>query len=192
MGASDRPPALHRRQPQRVRFVRRLVGAVPPPITAQGALEHRVGDTTRMLDTWNMAAIRPARIEDVAAILAIDPESLGRAEDIAVLVRCESSLLAVEDATIVGFAGVKPGHFYGRDFLDLLFVGSAHRRQGVGRSLVRAVVERATTTRVFTSTNESNAAMRSLLASESWSQSGVLVGLDEGDPEHIFFRDSER
>jgi GNAT superfamily N-acetyltransferase len=138
-----------------------------------------------------MVEVRTARIEDVAAVLAIDPESLGRSEDIAGLVCFESSLLAIEDATIVGFAGVKPGHFYGRDFLDLLFVGEAHRRRGIGRSLVRAVVAGATT-RVFTSTNESNTAMRSLLASESWSRSGVLVGLDEGDPEHIFFRDRER
>src|SRR6516225_8122682 len=102
-----------------------------------------------MLDTGNMAEIRTARIEDVEAILAIDPEGLGRAEDIASLVRSECSLLAVEDATVVGFAGVRPGHFYGRDFLDLLFVGDANRRQGVGRSLVRGVVERGTTTRVF-------------------------------------------
>ena len=142
-----------------------------------------------MLDTGNMAEIRTARIEDVEAILAIDPEGLGRAEDIASLVRSECSLLAVEDATVVGFAGVRPGHFYGRDFLDLLFVGVAHRRRGVGRSLVRDVVERGTTTRVFTSTNESNTAMRSLLASEGWIRSGVLVGLDAGDPEHVFFRD---
>jgi hypothetical protein len=142
-----------------------------------------------MFDTWNMTEIRVARIEDVEAILAVDPESLGRAGDIASLVRSKCSLIAVEGASVVGFAGVRPGHFYGRDFLDLLFVGDANRRQGVGRSLVRGVVERGTTTRVFTSTNESNTAMRSLLASEGWSGSGVLVGLDEGDPEHIFFRD---
>jgi hypothetical protein len=76
--------------------------------------------------------------------------------------------------------------------VDLLFVGEAHRRQGVGRSLVRGVVVRGTTTRVFTSTNESNTAMRTLLASEGWNRSGVLVGLDEGDPEHVFFCDRKR
>src|SRR6516162_3488947 len=139
-----------------------------------------------MLDTWSMAELRTARIEDVEAIWAIDPESLGRVEEITSLVRSECSLVAVEDATVVGFAGVRPGHFYGRDFLDLLFVGDVHRRRGVGRSLVRRVVERSTT-RVFTSTNESNTAMRSLLASEGWIRSGVLVGLDAGDPEHVFF-----
>jgi hypothetical protein len=29
--------------------------------------------------------------------------------------------------------------------------------------------------------------MRELLRSEGWSPSGVLTGLDEGDPEHLFF-----
>jgi hypothetical protein len=56
---------------------------------------------------------RTARIEDVDAILAIDRESLGHteghAEQIASLIRSESGLIAVEDAIIVGFAGVKPG-----------------------------------------------------------------------------------
>jgi hypothetical protein len=39
---------------------------------------------------------------------------------------------------------------------------------------------------VFVSTNESNTSMRELLRSEGWSPSGVLTGLDEGDPEHVF------
>jgi len=42
---------------------------------------------------------------------------------------------------------------------------------------------------VFVSTNESNAPMRELLRSEGWRPSGVLTGLDEGDPEHVFFHD---
>jgi hypothetical protein len=32
--------------------------------------------------------------------------------------------------------------------------------------------------------------MRELLRREGWSLSGVLAGLDEGDPEHVFFRDA--
>jgi hypothetical protein len=43
---------------------------------------------------------------------------------------------------------------------------------------------------MFTSTNESNTPMRELLRSEGWSPSGVLAGLDEGDPEHVFFHDA--
>jgi hypothetical protein len=45
------------------------------------------------------------------------------------------------------------------------------------------------TKQVFTSTNESNQPMRSLLQAERWSFSGELSGLDEGDPELVFYRD---
>ena len=45
---------------------------------------------------------------------------------------------------------------------------------------------------MFTSTNESNTPMRQLLQSEGWSPSGVLTGLDEGDPEHVFFHDARQ
>jgi hypothetical protein len=31
--------------------------------------------------------------------------------------------------------------------------------------------------------------MRELLRSEGWTPSGVLAGLDEDDPEHVFFHD---
>jgi hypothetical protein len=43
---------------------------------------------------------------------------------------------------------------------------------------------------VVTSTNESNTPMRELLRSEGWHLSGVLTGLDEGDPEQVFFQDA--
>jgi hypothetical protein len=31
---------------------------------------------------------------------------------------------------------------------------------------------------------------RQLLHSEGWRASGVLTGLDEGDPEHVYFHDA--
>jgi GNAT superfamily N-acetyltransferase len=96
----------------------------------------------------------------------------------------------VQHGEIVGFLAVRPGHFYQRDFIDLLFVAPRCRRQGVGRALVRAGLHNASTSRVFTSTNESNAPMRELLRSEGWHFSGVLTGLDEGDPEQVIFQDT--
>jgi len=96
----------------------------------------------------------------------------------------------VDQGQITGFLAVRPGHFYGRDFVDLMFVAPGSRRQGTGRALLRAALRRAATPRVFTSTNESNTPMRNLLRSEGWTASGALTGLDEGDPEHVFFRDT--
>lgn len=136
-----------------------------------------------------MAELRAARAEDVSAIVAIDPDSLGKPGEIQALVQEQASLVAVERGQIVGFLALKPGHFYQRDFIDLLFVAPRWRRHGLGRALLRAALRNASTSRVFVSTNESNAPMTELLRSEGWSPSGVLTGLDEGDPEHVFFHD---
>jgi ribosomal protein S18 acetylase RimI-like enzyme len=136
-----------------------------------------------------MAELRAARAEDVSAIVAIDPSSLGSPGEIQALIRERASLVAVERGQIVGFLALRPGHFYQRDFIDLLFVAPGWRHQGLGRALMRAALENATTARVFVSTNESNTPMRHLLHREGWTPCGILTGLDEGDPEHVFFHD---
>ena len=136
-----------------------------------------------------MTELRAALADDIGAIVDIDPLSLGRAEEIRALVGEGASLVAVDGGQIVGFLAVRPGHFYQRDFIDLLYVAPRRRHQGAGRALMRAALRNASTPRVFVSTNESNTPMRQLLGSEGWTLSGVLTGLDEGDPEHVFFHD---
>jgi GNAT superfamily N-acetyltransferase len=137
-----------------------------------------------------MAELRAARADDVGGIVAIDPLRPGRAGEIRALIGAGASLVAVQDGEITGFLAVRPGHFYQRDFIDLMFVAPRSRRQGTGRALLRAALDRASTPRVFTSTNESNTPMRTLLDREGWTPAGVLTGLDEGDPEHVFFHDT--
>jgi len=136
-----------------------------------------------------MAELRAAQAGDVGAIVAMDPSSLGSPGEIQALVREGASLVAVERGQVVGFLALRPGHFYQRDFIDLLFVAPGWRQRGLGRTLMRAALRHATTSRVFVSTNESNTPMRHLLHSEGWTPSGILTGLDEGDPEHVFFHD---
>jgi len=62
-----------------------------------------------------MAELRAAQAEDVSAIAATDPHSLGRPEDIQALVGEQASLVVVKHGEIVGFLAVRPGHFYQRD-----------------------------------------------------------------------------
>jgi hypothetical protein len=57
----------------------------------------------------------------------------------------------------------------------------------MGRELIRAAVAAESSAAVFTSTNQSNASMQALLESEGWSLSGKLDGLDEGDPEVVYY-----
>ena len=66
-------------------------------------------------------------------------------------------------------------------------VDPARRRSGIGRILLREAVATAGTAQVFTLTNASNCPMRALLAAEDWPFSGGLGGLDEGDPELVFY-----
>jgi ribosomal protein S18 acetylase RimI-like enzyme len=94
----------------------------------------------------------------------------------------------VADGVVRGFMIVRPAHFFGRDFIDLLVVDPAARRRGIGRLLLRHGLATAGTSQVFTSTNVSNQPMRSLLRAEGWFFSGELHGLDEGDPELVFYQ----
>jgi GNAT superfamily N-acetyltransferase len=142
----------------------------------------RAGDTPHM-------ELRAARVGDTNAIVAMDPGRLGTAGHVEALIQERHCLVTVERGEITGFLVLRPGHFYGRDFIDVLYVAPHRRRQGAGRALMRTAVRNAATARVFVSTNESNTPMRTLLRSEGWTPSGVLTGLDEGDPEHVFFHD---
>jgi len=94
----------------------------------------------------------------------------------------------VANGAVTGFVIVKPAHFFGRDFIELVMVDPALRRSGIGRALLWQALSAAGTSQVFTSTNTSNHPMRSLLQAEDWSFSGELDGLDEGDLELVFYK----
>jgi GNAT superfamily N-acetyltransferase len=96
-------------------------------------------------------------------------------------------LVHTEKDVIDGYVIVRPGHFFGRDFVDLLLVESAARRQGIGTALLQAAIAHLRGDQIFTSTNRSNAPMQGLLASLGWQLSGELDGLDEGDPELVYY-----
>jgi GNAT superfamily N-acetyltransferase len=94
--------------------------------------------------------------------------------------------VAMRNDEVVGHAIVRPRVFFGHDFLDVVYVAEFARRAGVGRLLVRSVVDRAEG-RVWSSTNLSNAPMHNLLRDDGWRPAGMLDGLDEGDPEIFYF-----
>ena len=138
-----------------------------------------------------MVTVRRASAADLDEILEIDSRArAGDAERSADLTRAivdGGCVVAVGDGRVVGYVMTKPRHFYGRDFVELLVVDERTRRRGVGRILLNSAVDAAATSTVFTSTNLSNAPMRALLEVEGWEFSGRLDGLDEGDPELVFF-----
>lgn len=136
--------------------------------------------------------VRRAVPGDLAGIRGIDPLAAAGDHDRARLlerrVRSGEYIVLPGRGPVLGFAVVVPAHFFGRDFIELLAVAPARRRAGAGRALLRAALASAGTSQVFTSTNASNTAMRSLLSDEEWTLAGQIDGLDDGDPELVFFK----
>jgi predicted N-acetyltransferase YhbS len=90
--------------------------------------------------------------------------------------------------SVVGYVVLSRRAFFGRDFVRLIAVSERHRRLGVASALLETALTASTTESVFISTNVSNAPMRSLLVRDGWTLSGTLTGLDDGDPEMVFWK----
>jgi RimJ/RimL family protein N-acetyltransferase len=112
---------------------------------------------------------------------------LARREQIDAAIAARRCWVAEQDGRVVGY-GVLTSNFFNRDFVELLYVAQAARRAGAGSAILAAVERAAGTDRIFTSTNESNAAMRALLEKCGYAPSGRIENLDPGDPELVFVK----
>lgn len=99
----------------------------------------------------------------------------------------EECHIAEEAAQIIGFA-IMSFSFFNCGFIELLIVAEEHRRRGTGAALLDYLFRQCKTEKLFTSTNESNAPMRGLLAKSGFIPCGQIDALDEGDPELFFVR----
>jgi GNAT superfamily N-acetyltransferase len=134
--------------------------------------------------------LRPAEVDDIGLLARADfrlADDLRHRRHISDLLGAGLSWVAVRDGAPLGFA-VVTRHFFGFPFVDLLFVGEAHRRGGVGAALMARCERAHDSDRIFTSTNESNTPMRALLVKAGWRPAGIVHYLDPGDPELMFVR----
>lgn len=100
----------------------------------------------------------------------------------------EGCWIAGRDDLPEGYLVLSRRHFFGRDFVSLVAVKVSARRRGLASALFQAAETRATTRQLFTSTNRSNRAMRTLLESRGYQEAGVITHLDQDDPEIVFVR----
>ena len=134
--------------------------------------------------------IRTATSADVESLAALDVTTegeLGSPDRIRSWVDAGSTVIAQVEGRPAGFA-VLEHSFFGQGFVAMLQVAPSFRRRGIGTALLRHLEGTCRAPKLFTSTNESNAPMRALLASMGYEPSGVVHNLDEGDPELFFFR----
>ena len=140
--------------------------------------------------TLSAPIIREAESDDLDVIASLARQSNPAPVAAYMIKRMENAVVrfvANVDAELIGFAGLDYS-FYGNGFIPMLFVVPTARRSGVGTLLVRSAVRGCTTSKLFTSTNQSNVPMRALLEREGFELSGTISNLDEGDPEVVYFR----
>ena len=138
-------------------------------------------------------SLRLATPEDLDAVLELDratPVGRERSEYLTARVHAGEVTVFDRDGHLLGYVVHRSTSFFGRDFVDLLAVAVTSRRQGIASALLEGAVHSSSTSRIFTSTNRSNAGMTELLAKAGWGFSGELEGIDDGDPELVFFRDA--
>jgi ribosomal protein S18 acetylase RimI-like enzyme len=93
---------------------------------------------------------------------------------------CEVAIVGGEIAGLI----VLEYWFYGYGFINLLITRDKFRRQGVARRLMLHVEHQCRTTKLFTSTENSNLPMQALLDDLGYLRSGVVENLaDEGQDE---------
>ena len=134
--------------------------------------------------------LRIATITDADAIIAFDhiaASEPSRVQFIHDQIRSSACYVAVIDAKVVAYA-VLNYKFYDNGWIEMLYVHSQFRRQGIGSELIRHLVNECRTTKLFTSTNQSNLPMQGLLTSLKFERSGFIENLDEGDPELVYFK----
>lgn len=137
-----------------------------------------------------MTSTRKAKRGDVESICSCDhiaQEDDGRKEFIRRAVASGDCFVALKHDKIVGY-GVLEYWFYGNGIVSMLMVHPEHRRQGIGNALMEHMEKNCATKKLFTSTNQSNIPMQSLLANLGCQPSGRVENLDEDDPELIYFK----
>ncbi|KQW80073.1 hypothetical protein ASC89_08160 [Devosia sp. Root413D1] len=138
-----------------------------------------------------MLSLRLATAADIDALIAIDhvaTHSADRREAIAEWIALGHCHLAERDGAVAGYVALTRS-FFRSPFIEMLMVGAAFRRTGIGRTLIEHCISiTPSDQKLWTSTNESNAPMRALLPQLGFEQTGAFEQLDEGDPELIFLR----
>ena len=133
--------------------------------------------------------IRRAVPTDVPSIHAIDPLAGAKQRRIFIsnAVKRRTCYVAVVDSKIAGYC-VLEYSFFERGFVSMLVVDARLRRMGIGSALLRHAEKRCLTPALFTSTNESNLGMRTVLRKSGYKRSGRIDNLDHNDPELIFVK----
>ncbi|MBI4609502.1 MAG: GNAT family N-acetyltransferase [Candidatus Rokubacteria bacterium] len=96
-------------------------------------------------------------------------------------------LVARDDGRVVGFLTYRTDWF-NCTFVSVAVVTPDRRREGIARALFRAVEERSPGPRLFSSTDETNAASIRMHSALGFTASGYIDNLPQGYRELLFYK----
>lgn len=129
---------------------------------------------------------RLATINDINTVYKIDTVATDiRLNEIRDWVKQGHCFVLEENEEIFAYGVITP-QFFAHGFIELLMVNDLYRRQGLGLLLIKQLIKRSPTTKVFTSTNQSNTATQQLFMKAGFIPSGSIENLDDNDPELIY------
>ncbi|MED1862225.1 GNAT family N-acetyltransferase [Fictibacillus nanhaiensis] len=134
--------------------------------------------------------IHNAKKHDLYKIIELDKKMIGsdhRKEEINQAIKEERCFIMYQEEKIAAFL-IYHTHFFDCCFISLIMVDPEHQRKGLASSLLTHMTEVSPTTKLFSSTNESNESMKKVFLKNQFKKSGFVDNLDEGDPEIIYFK----
>jgi ribosomal protein S18 acetylase RimI-like enzyme len=134
--------------------------------------------------------VKRAVAGDLPGIVVCDDRAQhdrSRLQSIEASVERGECLVAWCEGSVGGFV-VLERTFFGHSFIPLICVKASHRRKGLGLRLLAAAEKQCHTAKLFTSTNASNTAARSLFERAGFVPSGTIENLDANDPEMLYFK----
>jgi len=141
-------------------------------------------------DATSTYEVRIATPADLAGLRFIDPllrADPDRAESVKQAVEQGRCLAVLDGDGVAGYV-VLNDQFLGQAFVELLIVGPAHQRQGIGTLLLREAERVCGRQKLFTSCNRSNLPAQCLFEKCGFQRSGQIYNLDEGEPELVYFK----
>ncbi|MEQ4923011.1 GNAT family N-acetyltransferase [Proteus hauseri] len=109
-----------------------------------------------------------------------------RIEEIKAWIDNNELYIVAVDSVIVAY-GVFHYRFFQCGFIELIMVDENYRQQEIGSKLINYFKALSKTDKIFTSTNQSNLKMQSMLAKLGFVESGSVDNLDKDDPEIIYY-----
>ncbi len=133
--------------------------------------------------------IRKASIEDLDIVTDIDAAALGsdrRKRYLRSAIKTGKCHVLEQKHTIKGFV-VFNYTFYGYGFVTLIGVAPEHQRQGIGTAMMLYAASICTSNKIFTSTKDSNKAMKMLCIKLDYERSGEIENLySDGHTEIVY------